>query len=231
MRSEMDLNDDLQRDFDRLADGELSLEGQRRLVALLDDQPAGWRSCALALLEERAMRSELRELRSSELAFARNSRSGRRPGFWTAVSLATAAGLMVSFALGWAGAVTLMKGPIASGSLASGDLPPRQQLPTAMARRAAVKPSEFPWQRAVIDFAGGHGQIDVPVRSSAKLDASWLGTDSSALPSETVRELERTGFKVKESGQSVWPIQLGDGRRLMVPVEEVEVQYVGREFQ
>ena len=37
--------------FDRLVDGELSPGERRQLLASLDNQPDGWRRCALSFLE------------------------------------------------------------------------------------------------------------------------------------------------------------------------------------
>jgi hypothetical protein len=49
--------------FDRLVDGELSPEEYRRMLASLDDEPGGWRRCAMAFLEAQAWGQELRGLR------------------------------------------------------------------------------------------------------------------------------------------------------------------------
>src|SRR5262245_34529426 len=49
-----------QRLLDRLVDGELDVAGRRELLKALDDQPGGWRRCALAFLEAQAWRSDLR---------------------------------------------------------------------------------------------------------------------------------------------------------------------------
>ena len=51
-------DDDLR--FDRLVDGELSDAERRRLLASLDDEPGGWRCCALAFLEAQAWRETMR---------------------------------------------------------------------------------------------------------------------------------------------------------------------------
>lgn len=48
--------------FDRLVDGELSPEEYRRMLASLDDEPGGWRRCAMAFLEAQAWGQELRGL-------------------------------------------------------------------------------------------------------------------------------------------------------------------------
>ncbi len=53
-------NDDLR--FDRLVDGELSDTERRQLLASLDDEPGGWRCCALAFLEAQTWRQTMRDV-------------------------------------------------------------------------------------------------------------------------------------------------------------------------
>ena len=55
---DLDTSDDDIR-FDRLVDGELSAEEYRTLLAALDDEPGGWRRCALAFLEAQSLGREL----------------------------------------------------------------------------------------------------------------------------------------------------------------------------
>jgi hypothetical protein len=53
----------------------------------------------------------------------------------------------------------------------------------------------------------------------------------SALPPFVLQALERAGHRVRQDRQFV-PIDLDDGRRVVLPVDQVEVQFVGhREFQ
>src|SRR5262249_395132 len=49
----------------RLIDGELSPVEYRAFLAALDDEPGGWRRCALALLESQALGHEISDLRRS----------------------------------------------------------------------------------------------------------------------------------------------------------------------
>ena len=56
----MPANDDLR--FDLLVDGELSDIERRQLLAGLDDEPGGWRRCALAFLEDQAWRQSMQDV-------------------------------------------------------------------------------------------------------------------------------------------------------------------------
>src|SRR6187551_1659923 len=51
--------------YDRLVDGELTPEEYRALLATLDDEPGGWRRCALAFLESQALAGELEGVRAT----------------------------------------------------------------------------------------------------------------------------------------------------------------------
>jgi len=50
-------DDDLR--FDRLVDGEMSDTERRHFLASLDDEPGGWRRCAMAFLEDQAWRESM----------------------------------------------------------------------------------------------------------------------------------------------------------------------------
>src|SRR5437870_4163091 len=51
--------------IERLVDGELSSEEYCGLLATLEEQPGGWRRCALAFLEAQALALELGQVRRS----------------------------------------------------------------------------------------------------------------------------------------------------------------------
>src|SRR3954469_25178538 len=58
------LDDDAR--FDRLVDGALSPAQYKAFVAALDDEPGGWRRCALAFLEAQAWGKEFAAIRRIE---------------------------------------------------------------------------------------------------------------------------------------------------------------------
>ncbi len=53
--------------FDRLVDGELSSAEYQALLAALDEEPGGWRRCALSFLEAQALERELGSLRRERI--------------------------------------------------------------------------------------------------------------------------------------------------------------------
>lgn len=67
--------------------------------------------------------------------------------------------------------------------------------------------------------------LDLPAVNG--VDAQrWLASQPSVLPPQWKEQMQRQGHSVQTQRELV-PLDLGDGRRLVVPVEQVEVQYVG----
>src|SRR4051794_19060678 len=90
-------------ELERLVDGELSPPEYRSLLASLDDEPGGWRQCALAFLEAQALASELAGIRGSlDLSHDRpvrsRSRHIERRDLWT--FFAVAASFLVALGIG-----------------------------------------------------------------------------------------------------------------------------------
>jgi hypothetical protein len=82
--------------------------------------------------------------------------------------------------------------------------------------------------RLVWDGPPGQSQsIELPVVEGKSLDENWLHSDSSAFPPEILRALEKMGHRVEQRRELV-PFEMQDGRRLIVPVDQVEVQPVSR---
>src|SRR5262245_1884809 len=90
--------------LDRLVDGELSPGQRRELMAALDDEPGGWRRCALAFLEAQSWRWQLSRMATEPLVSqaaggATQSARATRRRRW-AWGLSLAAGLLAAFSLG-----------------------------------------------------------------------------------------------------------------------------------
>ncbi len=60
------LNENPERLCDRLVDNELSPAEQRELLAALEDEPGGWRRCALAFVEANVWRDSLHGVRAEQ---------------------------------------------------------------------------------------------------------------------------------------------------------------------
>ncbi len=64
----------------------------------------------------------------------------------------------------------------------------------------------------------------------AELFNIWTVGDTEAVPPDVLEALQRLGHRV-ERHQEFWPYNLQDGRRFIVPVERLEVRYVGDNYQ
>lgn len=239
MTSDKFQHDDIR--FDRLVDGELPPDEYRGLLASLDDEPGGWRRCALAFLEAQGWRDEMHALRDETCAPppAQVQTRGSRNNFFT-MSLAMAAGFLLAFGLGvavrtmWPGdAQAPPRGQIANVSgeqdAGSRDDGPADEQPPRESAVAVDSPQREPLENVTL-VIGGEGpdprRFEIPVFSYADGGEEYLRTDRSALPAAMRELLERNGHRLRRA-QTLVPLQLEDGQQIVVPVEEVEIVPAG----
>ncbi len=232
--------------LDLLVDGELSDPERRELLERLDCVPGGWRSCALAFLDAQCWRESLsplpREQAPPVAARAPSSRPRRAVGLGTL--LAMAASFLLALGLGLAVRSAWFAGAQSGGSLAGGPaeaesprLPPQGESPLPSApqlakedRRGPPAAPEAPagksWETVRVNLPGrlGEGQIDLPVTPAERLDESWLRP--APLPDDLREGLRRMGYEIRQHRELV-PAPLDDGRRVVMPVDQVEIRYVG----
>jgi hypothetical protein len=237
--------------FDRLVDGELSLDEYQALLASLDDEPGGWRRCALAFLEAQALKSELSgvlrglDLRREETkeilihqAFAASSRklSFRHLSNSTPVRvLAMAASFLLVFVLGIVAPRLVQHGM--QEMLAGGN----NSSPVAVAlndQQPRLRSSGSQWHQSLrpvanvplmMDGVGGaSGELgQVPVFDVGQDAERFLRESGRALAPELVQLLEQRGHRVEQRQQYI-PFQLDDGRQGIVPVEQIQITPVSR---
>jgi hypothetical protein len=200
--------------LDRLVDGELAPHDRGQLLAALDDEPGAWRRCALAFLEAQSFRWQLsRAAAEPILAQARGQAprsAARRQALWGGGFLALAASLAAAFVLGTRyQATTPIEAPIAKVAT-----PPPAAQDSAPAN---------PWQTVTLTPVDGGGEpIELRVRDDAQASAESL-TGRPRLFGNLSRNLEQAGWRV-DRRQGVLPIDLSDGRQLVVPIEEVDLK-------
>jgi hypothetical protein len=68
--------------------------------------------------------------------------------------------------------------------------------------------------------------MHLPAMERQNIDEAWLQKMPSAIPEDVLQALNRTGHQVQQR-REVIPVPMKDGRRLMVPVDQVDVQYIG----
>ncbi|MGA2034034.1 MAG: hypothetical protein ABSG68_17455 [Thermoguttaceae bacterium] len=216
--------------LDRLVDGELSEAERCLLLEQFEREPEGWRRCALAFLESQCWRKELTAIvRPPAQATATVPASTARQ--WSQrlrLALAMAAGFLVALVVSshWN---AIRTGPAPAAIDVAGAQRPS---PGVIAQPAlAPGPPPAPWQMVTVSAAaspaGGAETIELPAVERDHLDPAWLQALPDAVPDEVVEALKRTGHAVQQH-RELLPLPMNDGRRLVVPVDRVEVHYVGR---
>lgn len=223
---------DEQQVFDRLVDGELGQGERRQLLAALDDEPGAWRRCALAFLESQTWRWQLSRLAAEPHlvhASAREQSStagvARRP-FW-GLCLTVAASLFLAFGLG-------TRFPTIRETQPGPSVEEYVETPSGVLDGATELVSqedeigdEAPWETLTLaseDGADPDSNIQLRVLNANEDEQEWAASAQSAVSSRLVRELEEAGWEVKRERRLV-PVELSDGRRMIVPVEEVDLRY------
>lgn len=223
----MTILDELRRDaegvLDRLVDGELGLDERRELLAGLDDEVGGWRRCAMAFLEAQSWRWQMSRA-AAEPILAQTTETAKSPprrgAFWGS-ALAIAASLIVAFALG---RQFSRPGPTLESLAAN-----RQSTPQEPPAHIDTEPSsaaDSPWETVTLTPVGGDGSgapIQVRVAKENGDTRSTFGAARSALSTLFSRSFEKKGWDVNRQEHLV-PIDLSDGRRLMVPIEEIDLR-------
>jgi hypothetical protein len=223
--------------LDRLVDGELSQNQRRELLAALDDAPGAWRRCALAFLEAQSWRWQLSRLAveplvaqttvSAGVGVARLASQKNRRSLW-AMCPAIAASLLVAFGLGvrYQSAGKLLEASNAANPVPLSDETAQAQLAqTNWAQAEGVAESDTQGGETIAltlaDGADEESEIQLPVTSAAKDDSEWVQSES-ALPAGLLQSLQQAGLEVNRQYRYM-PIDLSDGRRLIVPIEEIEI--------
>lgn len=240
------------RDLDRLVDGELDEDRRRQLLIELETQPDGWRRCALKFLESQAWGAAIAAEAAAQgrhaavggptapsqpavvggTATPRARHRGPhdlRP-WLNALAMAACFLIALNIGLQWRdGSGTTTNAGRGTGQQASNVAPPAAAPDRGVASRGQASSD---WQTVTLavpdGVSGGTAQIQLPCRESDQLDEQWLQSLPGAISPEARRALERSGYQVRQHRQLV-PLPLEDGRRLVVPVDQVELQFVGNE--
>ncbi len=240
--SENDLTAGEREMLEHLVDGELPEVRRRELLSKLDRASGGWRACALAFLEAQCLQESLGGLvgesaRPAPTVAARP----QRQGVWTRrvqTALAMAASFLVALGIGWwAGALRQGIGPggalpgspsdLASNSGDAGLRPPDRTGPLG-----PVEPSSrVPTMSVALPGSRERGdEIRLPVVERDQLDHSLLFPDAAAFPADLREALRRSGYEVRQS-RDLLPIPVQGGRHAVLPVDELDVHYVGNHVE
>jgi hypothetical protein len=253
IKHEQDFTPEELRQLDLLVDGELGNAARRQLLTVLEARPDGWRRCALAFLEAQSWGSELRSFAAPQKTVAIEPAAVKPASEipagpvvefhprsrWNipnvSVPWAMAATFLLAFGLAW-----MIRAPGSRHVTAGGDAqaPVVANLANATPRardasrasHAAADSDRMDTVRLVMDD-GAHGmrEVDLPVEDTSADDA-WLSYRQPVVPRELRQALERMGHRVNERRQFL-PVQLDDGRQMVVPVDQVEFTPVSNAYQ
>ncbi len=206
--------------IDELVSGQLTGERYRAALLAFEAEPAKWRDCALAFLEEQALRSELRELARGTINWSEvdclegaavdgaasvvtdphptgqnNLVSLQFKQQWSSsfrTILSTTALLLVSFTVGWLGSEVLAE---------------RQRTMLESRLNSVVQNS-----------------TEVRPQNSPKIEPEFVvdrpGSFDRGIPS-SIRELERNGRVSVKTYDMLVPTTLKDGSPAYVPVQQM----------
>jgi hypothetical protein len=222
---------------DMLVDGELSEPRRRELLRGLEHAPDGWRRCALAFLEAQCWRKELGGM-AGEAQARREPPQPSTPlkRSWTRWPrvVALAASLLIAAGAGVLWRDVGSRWAPGGGQFAAGvtePLPKDASRPARSELAGGGPQSAAPWEMVTLTSAGGGPPASPPLRLPAqprdRIDDEWLRSLPAAIPPDVLRALENTGHEVRQSRQ-VLGLPLPDGRRLVVPLDQVEMEYRGR---
>ena len=236
--------------FDLLVDGELNEKDRRELLSQLDREPDGWRRCALAFLQAQAWQQALGPMVSPDAARAvgpldtADKAVTRRRSSWPRYLvnvLAMAASFLVALELGmqlrdrgWPSpraahapaleSVAKTTTPATLPTMPTSPAAPATSLVSKAQPRIAAPAN--PWQMVTLTAGGGADgakqSFELPARKCDKLDESWLSKLPAAVPPEVVEALRQSGHEIREH-RELLPVEMQDGSRLVVPVDDVEI--------
>lgn len=188
--------------LDRLVDGELSENEYRRLLESFEETPGGWRRCALAFLEHQALQREFMSPAVPAAAPAATAPAGRAGA--TAVSPVSVIP-RTRTALRWLAVAASWIALFGAGWLWSAQRQEARFAPTAAAPHF-------------------HSPVATEVPLAAG-NATGVRTEERPLQSEFIEQLRQRGHDWRLRDHYI-PVELEDGKKLVVPVRELQVSPV-----
>jgi hypothetical protein len=223
--------------LDLLVDGEMSEADRRALLLQLEHEPDGWRRCALAFLEAQCWKAELGQIApraarepspaeaarpepaSSPSTSALGENRGWRQSWrqYAATMLTISASFLLALVVGMGLSGNLPHTPGSSVlTPTTADFPKSQADGLEMVTLSVGKSSD------------GHDQtVCVPAQRREALDQDLLQQIPDAIPPEMQQAFEQSGYRAVQQREIV-PVPMKDGRCLVVPVDRVQIHYVGR---
>ncbi len=212
----IDFGENTQLWLDRLACGELDEQTRNTLFTWLDAEPLRWRACALTFLESQTWNESFESLEkktpvATELAPIRIREKNRDSIMLRWASLSSlAAALLVAFTLGAFSRVWLKP----SGDIVENKQPHESEPAGPLMATVSLRPELG---------SGMPATLQIPVIS---MQNSGTQPPSTPISEYDRQKWERRGYQLTKERRFL-PAQLPDGKRVVVPVEQVKANYVG----
>ncbi len=231
-RKELHKDEELLRKIDLLVDDELGGIDRKLLIDRLDATPDGWRLCALAYMEAQILRNSMVQLAGHAGKPKTKTRPKRllprntRPN-WAFPVLRWAASFLAVFAIGAAAGaagerVLALRTPAAKERSA-----PRIDHDQALAK---AEPAPLLRQSGTVTLSESAENVlsgKAPLLSGPGVNEDWLNTGRVGIPDSVQAYWEQRGYELQENRQVV-SVDLDDGSRLAIPINQVNFQFVGR---
>jgi len=239
------LNDDL---IDQIVDGALTPAQLRVAIDWLDRQPDGWKRCALALLEAQCWRESFLRVGEPIMTnlpgetptftpkFVHPIRKARR---WVGRALAASV-VAASFALGWLGhGARFGPRPDELAAAPSGEFEtkarnaPQPESPTTTVGDTprptvvdVVDPRNDITMVARLRVGSANSQTALPILAGPGINTEWLKNQPPPVSEHSQAVLQQHGYQVDQRRRLISTI-LADGRRVTVPIDQVQIRYTG----
>ncbi len=223
--------------LDRIVEGDLSPSELRAALDRVEHESDGWKRCALAFLEAQCWRESFRTIdqrastdtggftstRPTSTAATSGHRAGSR-------RLAIAAGIAaLAFALGWrvrpepAG----LAHPAEPPALANADHRATSDPGTTVAPRASIV-DRHPEKPAAPESIRSRKVIALPIVARPRVESPSVTNQPPPITEHQLALLEQRGYQVDRRRRLI-TATLADGRRVTVPVEQIQLRYTGVE--
>ncbi|MGO9114600.1 MAG: hypothetical protein ACLP9L_35740 [Thermoguttaceae bacterium] len=225
--------------IDQLVDGELSEADRGALLLQLEREPDGWRRCALAFLEAQCWKAELSQIFAPVAPgrvapVSQVEPTGRQSWRqYAAASLAMAASFLIALVVvhGWSGGShSLLKATVDETPIDNRETAPSLAAAPGLHATPAIGTAND-WEMVTLAEAkssdGRPETFRVPAQRRSALDQDLLDHIPDFISPEMQQAFEHYGHRILQQREIV-PVQMNDGRRLVVPVDHIEIHYVGR---
>ena len=201
----MNEHDPWERDIDRFIDGELSSDDERRILLECDASPEHWRDLALAFVQSKVLRTTVQDMTAPppiSVAATENSPHSRP---WQLITLAASLVLAISVGFAMGRRTTSLGSPDTTSAHSDRYAPDSDLL-------------------MLVDNADRQ-IIQVPLLPMSDADSQQILRQDS-ISAEAVKQIEQRGHRVLHQ-RPYYPVQLRDGRNVVVPVDNVRIHYTG----